>query len=51
MVVVDRLTKLAHFVACKETATAADVAELVVAHVVKHHGVSETILTDRDPRF
>jgi hypothetical protein len=52
-VFVDKLTKLVHFVACKEEVPAKEVAELrvYVDHVFRLHGLSREFITDRDPRF
>jgi hypothetical protein len=49
-VFVDKLTKLVHFVACKEEVSAKEFAELYVDHVFRLHG-SREFITDRDPRF
>jgi intracellular sulfur oxidation DsrE/DsrF family protein len=37
-VFVDKLTKMVHFVACKEALSAKDFAELYVDHVLRFHG-------------
>jgi hypothetical protein len=50
-VFVDKLTKLVHFVACKEEVSAKEFAELYVDHVFRLHGLSREFITDRDPRF
>jgi hypothetical protein len=50
-VFVDKLTKLVHFVACKEEVPAKEFAELYVDHVFRLHGLSREFITDRDPRF
>ncbi|GKA11101.1 ty3-gypsy retrotransposon protein, partial [Tanacetum coccineum] len=50
-VVVDRLTKYAHFGALPTSFNAHKVAELFVDIVVKHHGIPKTIVSDRDPIF
>ena len=50
-VIVDRLSKMAHFVPTKDTATATDVAQLFMHAVVRLHGPPEQLITDRDARF
>jgi hypothetical protein len=50
-VFVDKLTKLVHFVACKEEVSVKEFAELYVDHVFRLHGLSREFITDRDPRF
>jgi hypothetical protein len=51
LVVVDYLTKFAHFVPCKKTDTSSDVASLLRREVVRLHGVPEVIVSDRDPKL
>ena len=51
MVVVDRLTKYAHFAALKHPFTAATVAKVFIANVVRLHGIPASIVTDRDRVF
>ncbi|KAL1925480.1 uncharacterized protein VTP21DRAFT_363 [Calcarisporiella thermophila] len=51
LVFVDRLTKMTHLVPTSKTATAATIARLYFDHVFKLHGLAETIISDRDPRF
>jgi hypothetical protein len=48
---VDKLTKMVHFVACKEGILAKQFAELYVDHVFRLHGLSREFITDRDPNF
>jgi hypothetical protein len=50
-VIVDRLTKMRHFIPCKGTCNAEEVARLYVRHVWKLHGLPLTIVSDRGPQF
>ncbi|GJW93030.1 ty3-gypsy retrotransposon protein [Tanacetum coccineum] len=51
IVVVDRLTKYAHFGALSTNFNALKVAEIFLDIVVKHHGIPKTIVSDRDTIF
>ena len=51
LVVVDKFSKACHLIACAQTVTAADVAQLVYDGVVRLHGFPEAIISDRDTRF
>jgi hypothetical protein len=51
MVVVDRFSKMAHFIPTKESATAQEMGRLFFTHVFKHHGFPKDIVLDRDPKF
>jgi len=51
ILVVDRLTKFAHFVALKHPYTTAIVAKVFLDNVVKLHGLPNSIVTNRDTIF
>ena len=50
-VIVDRLTKLAHFLAVRMTFTLEEFCRLYIREIVRLHGVPISIVSDRDPRF
>lgn len=50
-VMVDRLTKMVHLVPTTTTVTAEGVADLLCSHVIKHHGLPQSIISDRDSKF
>ncbi|KAL0551422.1 hypothetical protein IC582_010508 [Cucumis melo] len=50
-VVVDRLTKSAHFIPGKSTYTASKWAQFYMSEIVRLHGVPVSIVSDRDGRF
>jgi hypothetical protein len=51
MVVVDKLTKAAHFIPLKTTHRVADVADIFLKEVACLDGIPKTIVSDRDPKF
>jgi len=51
MVVVDRFTKMAHFISLHENATAKDVADTFLQEVWKLDGLPTEILSDMDAKF
>ena len=51
MVVVDTLSKYAHFVSMKSDYSAKSVAKLFFQNVVKLHGMLKSIVSDRDKVF
>ncbi|KAJ9548848.1 hypothetical protein OSB04_021391 [Centaurea solstitialis] len=50
-VIVDRLTKSAHFIAIKEASSSEELADIYVREIVAMHGVPVTVISDRDVRF
>jgi len=50
-VIVDSLTKSAHFIPINITFSVAQLAEIYIREIVKLHGVPSSIVSDRDPRF
>jgi hypothetical protein len=50
-VIVDRLTKVAHFIPVKTTYTGARLAELYISRIVCLHGVPKKIVSDRGTQF
>ena len=50
-VVVDRLTKFAHFFAISSDYFASQVADLFFREVFRLHGLPKTIVSDRDSKF
>ncbi|GJU71858.1 putative reverse transcriptase domain-containing protein [Tanacetum coccineum] len=50
-VIVDRLTKSAHFLAIREDYSMEELARLYIDEIVAPHGVPTSIISDRDGRF
>ena len=50
-VVVDRFSKIAHFIPCKKTTDAAKVTQLYFLEVYRLHRLPAAIVADRDTRF
>jgi len=54
LMVVDRLSKERHYIACKardEGTTSEQTAKLLYKYVWKYHGLCNTIISDRGPQF
>ena len=50
-VIMDRLTKSAHFLAMRMAFTLEEFYLFYIREIVRLHGVSVSIVSDRDPRF
>ncbi|CEP07157.1 hypothetical protein [Parasitella parasitica] len=50
-VVVDRLTKMAHFIPCNESMPAKELASLFINNIFKLHGLPTSIVSDRGSLF
>ena len=51
MVVVDKLTKVAHFIPVKSTDKTDDIARIFMKEIFKLHGLPKAIVSDRDVKF
>jgi hypothetical protein len=51
MVVVDHISKYAHFCALQHPFTASTVAQIFMDNIFKLHGMPHSIVSDRDPTF
>jgi hypothetical protein len=50
-VIVDRLTKSAHFILIATTYRVRQYVELYISHIVRYHGILKTIISDKGSIF
>ena len=48
---VDKLSKMAHFIATVTTITTEETSRLIIDFVYKHHGFPGNLVSDQDTRF
>jgi hypothetical protein len=51
LLVVENITKVAHFILVKVTHKVANIAKIYMKEIVRLHGVPKVIMSDRDPNF
>ncbi|GJP81094.1 hypothetical protein CLOP_g11277 [Closterium sp. NIES-67] len=51
LVVIDKFSKMGHFIPTHMTARTKETAQLFVRYIISHHGIPTTLISDRDPKF
>ena len=51
MVVIDKISKVAHFISVKTTYKAANIVEIFMEQIFCLHGIPKFIISDKDPKF
>ncbi|GJP84117.1 hypothetical protein CLOP_g14200 [Closterium sp. NIES-67] len=51
LVVIDKFSKMGHFIPTHTTACTEETAQLFVRYIISQHGIPTTLISDRDPKF
>ena len=51
LIIVDRFTKMAHFIPCTKAITSQETTELLMREVFRHRGLPNDIISDQGPQF
>ena len=51
LTVVDRFTKMTHFLPCLKSISSQETANIIMREVFRHHGLPEDIISDCGPQF
>ncbi|GJP31517.1 hypothetical protein CLOM_g12607 [Closterium sp. NIES-68] len=51
LVVIDKFSKMGHFIPTHTTARTEKTAQLFVHYIISQHGIPTTLISDRDPKF
>ena len=50
-IVIDKLSKVAHFIPVKSTYKAVNIADIFLKEIFRLHGIPKAIISDRDVKF